>query len=123
LAGLQSASELIAEIAAIKPSDTALWWIEYFAGMKSERLGACFSVIEAFYPVTRLFAANATKLPARTPRKIKQILQFLRDGSHCGWRCDTSVRGSCIFSENCQSTDAKQSEYRTSPHVSPLSAF
>jgi hypothetical protein len=58
LAGLQSASELIAEIAAIKPSDTALWWIEYFAGMKSERLGACFSVIEAFYPVTRLFAAN-----------------------------------------------------------------
>jgi hypothetical protein len=38
LAGLQSASELIAEIAAIKPSDTALWWIEYFAGMKSERL-------------------------------------------------------------------------------------
>jgi hypothetical protein len=123
LARLQGASGFATEIAAIKPSDTALWRVEYFAGMKLKRLGAYVSMIEAFFPITRLFAANATELPARTPRKIKQVFQFFRDGGHCGWRCDAFVRGNCIFCENCQSTDADQSEYRTSPHVSPLSTF
>jgi hypothetical protein len=74
LAGFQGASGLVTEIAAIKPSNTTLWWIEYLAGMKSKRFVAGLSAIKAFNIVTRLFTARTAKLPTRAPRKVKQVL-------------------------------------------------
>jgi hypothetical protein len=74
LAGLQGASGLVTEIAAIKPCNAASWRIEYLAGMKSKRFVAGLSAIKAFNLVTRLFTAHTAKLPARAPRKLKQVL-------------------------------------------------
>jgi hypothetical protein len=74
IAGLQGASGLITEIAAIKPCNAAFRWIEYLAGMKSKRFIAGLSAIKAFNLVTRLFTTHTAKLPARAPRKVKQVL-------------------------------------------------
>jgi hypothetical protein len=73
-AGVQGASGLATEIAAIKPCYAAFWWIEYLAGMKSKCFVAGLSAIKAFNLVTRFFTAHTAKLPARAPRKVKQVL-------------------------------------------------
>lgn len=60
----QSAPMFVAIVAAIEPCNTASWWIENLAGMKSKRLLARLSVWPAFYCAAYPFAAIATELPA-----------------------------------------------------------